>query len=928
MKPHHALVLALLLPLPASAQVVINEIFYNAPDDLDDVQWIELHNPTRASVDLSGWRLAKALKYVFPANFLIGPDGYAVLARSKSAFEKAYSVAPAGEFAAPLKQGRQALELLDRDGKTVDQVAYDDRPPWPQGPDGRSASLERICPTSPGTDPGNWIGSPMSDETGKPGGTPGARNAGFSATLPPVISAVRFPTNAVAPLQPIEVEAKVRGKSAVERVTLRYRVVAPGSAGEETVLPMTSTGTEAVYRATIPGQAAGRIVRFRVSASDVNSAERILPAPTEPRPAFSCLVFTNDVRAKIPLAYLIHTDPDEAQVAISKAQNPPRGSGQGPEGQARFMAQMQFRGALDLPLLWASLTLSNGAPANLSALRTVFARIERARSTLERKMVGGAEIADAANGIPQSLTPLRAELEGALKPLLNSEQIAVYDSWRQAASASAPPTEDRQDPSGMLRQFIPLESEFLHLAVSTNISNSQLTELSRLYRDALQTRDALVPRLAKLMSGNPKENQAEGEKLQADAFAIPASVETKMKTVLTPGQVKQFAAWQSSQQPAFRQRGRGKAPEPARGENAFVLVNSQTGEPRLFDFVAIPERSGGWKVRLGKDQSWDGMTVVDLIFEASDRWLLSETLAYDLHRRAGLAASRTEFVRLDVNGHPAGYFLAIEQINKAYLRHRKIQDDGNLYKATWMGNGLIETHEKHTHRNSGHEDLVQLVGELERTKSDPDSQWSLIRREFDVEEVIGHYAVRMLIADWDGFFNNYFLYHDLKGSKKWTFYPWDEDKTWGEYDGWEQDGMLVELPLNYAAEGDHPPDGPGGKPAESYDFRGWWRAGGPIARPLLANPIFRKHFLARMKELLGTEFTEARLFPLIDAYQDRLREEVIYRAQVTEEDPQKAQRRFEAHLASLKEFIVKRRRWLLEQPDLREAGPLDRRSLK
>ncbi|MCK6500196.1 MAG: CotH kinase family protein, partial [Nitrospira sp.] len=601
---------------------------------------------------------------------------------------------------------------------------------------------------------------------------------------------------------------------------------------------------------------------------------------------------------------------------------------QGPQAQARFMVQMQFQAALDLARLWSSLTLSNTVSTNLNLLRPVFVRIEGERAALERKTVGHAELEDAAKGFAPLVQPLRADLEGALKPLLSPEQTKVYEVWRDAVPPSSPPGEQRPDPAGMLRQFIPLESEFLHLAVSTNINDSQLAEAGRLYRDAIQTRDALIPRLARLMTGNQEENRADGEKFQAEAFAIPANVEAKLKTILTPRQARQFSAWQMSQQPPFMRRGRSTPPEPALGANAFVLVNPQTGEPQLFDFVHIPERSGGWKVRLGKDQPWDGMTVIDLIFEASDRWLLAESLAYDLHRRAGLAASRTEFVRLDVDGQPAGYFLAIEHLNKAYLRHRKIRDDGNLYKATWMGNGLIETHEKHTHRNSGHEDLVQLVDELEKSKKDPESQWSVIRRAFDVEQVIGHYAVRMLISDWDGFFNNYFLYHDVKGTKKWTFYPWDEDKTWGEYDGWEQEGMLVELPLGYAAEGDHPPGEPAGQPSESYGFRSWWRAGGPIARPLLANPIFRKAFLARMKELLGTEFNETRLFPLVDAYRDRLRDEVAYRAQVTNDDPAKAMERFEVHLASLKEFIVKRRRWLLEQPEIRDAGAFDRSQLK
>jgi spore coat protein H len=314
------------------------------------------------------------------------------------------------------------------------------------------------------------------------------------------------------------------------------------------------------------------------------------------------------------------------------------------------------------------------------------------------------------------------------------------------------------------------------------------------------------------------------------------------------------------------------------------------------------------------------MSVIDLIFEANDRWVLAEPLAYDLYHRAGVAACRTDFVRLTVDGQPAGYFLLIEQVNKAFLRHNGLRDDGNLYKADWVGNGLVGQHEKHINRHTGHDDLIKLVDQLEQTKNQTDEQWAIIKREFDLEQVLTHYAVRMLISDWDGFFNNYWLYHDLHGTKKWTFYPWDEDKTWGEYDGWEQGGTLYNLPLSYASEGDHPPGEPGGRPSTSYGFQQWWRAGGFISRPLLANATFRKAFLARLKELLNTEFTEAQLFPLVDGYRDRLQEEVTYRAEALKEDPQRAQKRFEANLDSLKEFIKKRRQWLLEQEEIRSAG--------
>jgi hypothetical protein len=591
------------------------------------------------------------------------------------------------------------------------------------------------------------------------------------------------------------------------------------------------------------------------------------------------------------------------------------------------MAQMQLRSAIDLPGLWTALTLTNGTAADLEKLRPVFRQQERECELLEQKTLSPASPEEMVKKIPAAIKPFKSALGESLKAVLDPDQMKAYETWRDAARPNAGPGGFGGDPAAMLRQFIRLEPGYLHLAVNTNLTAAQLTAIREVYRNGIEQRDALIPDLRKLMSGRREENQEAGQKLQATAEAIPTDVEKKLRQILTPAQIRVFSAWQLADQPPFMRHGRTKSPEPPRGESAFVLIDSQTAQPKLYDFVRIPERSGGWKVHFGKDQTWNGMSVIDLIFEASDRWVLAEPLAYELYRGAGVAACRTDFLRLTVDGQPAGYYLLIEQVNKAFLRHNGLRDDGNLYKANWVGNGLVGQHDKHINRHTGHDDLVQLVDRLEKTKNQPDAQWALIRREFDVEQVLTHYAVRMLISDWDGFFNNYWLYHDLWGTGKWTLYPWDEDKTWGEYDGWEQT-PLYNLPLTYGAEGDHPPGEPGGRPSTNYGFRQWWRAGGYISRPLLANPTFRKLFLARIKELLDSEFTEARLFPLVDRFRDRLQEEIPVRAQVTKENPTQAQKHFESNLASLKDFITKRRKWLLEQEEIRTAGPLDRAQLK
>ena len=127
-----------------------------------------------------------------------------------------------------------------------------------------------------------------------------------------------------------------------------------------------------------------------------------------------------------------------------------------------------------------------------------------------------------------------------------------------------------------------------------------------------------------------------------------------------------------------------------------------------------------------------------------------------------------------------GYQLLIEQPNKAFLKRNERDDTGTLYKVLWYENGLIRQHEKHTRLAEGHQDLIDLHKKL--SGSSGAAQWQFIEQNFNVDEFAGYYAVNMCIQNWDGFFNNYFTYHD-PSTGKWSIIPWDEDKTWGDYDG-------------------------------------------------------------------------------------------------------------------------------------------------
>jgi spore coat protein CotH len=162
----------------------------------------------------------------------------------------------------------------------------------------------------------------------------------------------------------------------------------------------------------------------------------------------------------------------------------------------------------------------------------------------------------------------------------------------------------------------------------------------------------------------------------------------------------------------------------------------------------------------------------------------------------------------------------------------------------------------------------------------------------------------MCIQNWDGFFNNHYVYRDTKEGSKWEVIPWDEDKTWGDYDGASQNYDWYEMPLTSGMKGDRMARGGfgfgGGGP---FGGASWWRPGGWFSAPLLANPQFRKVFLTRLKELCETTFTEKEFGPVIEAMKQRLRAEI----------PQGAVAQFDADMESFKRQLTNRRKFVLKE---------------
>ncbi len=128
-------------------RVVINEIHYQPVPNTKEREFLELFNPNREEVDLSGWSITGQVEYKFPAGTRIGPQGFLVIGGEPASLGKLYGLKEVlGPYEGGLSRKGGNVALLDSKGHEVDSVTYDNKPPFPVEAAGGGPSLERIHP--------------------------------------------------------------------------------------------------------------------------------------------------------------------------------------------------------------------------------------------------------------------------------------------------------------------------------------------------------------------------------------------------------------------------------------------------------------------------------------------------------------------------------------------------------------------------------------------------------------------------------------------------------------------------------------------------------------------------------------------------------------------------------------------------------------
>ncbi len=171
---------------PHNGPAVISEILYLPPTG--GVEFVEIYATTSGIVRLYDpaaptnlWKLTGGISYVFPSGSALTGGQYAIVAGGDPAAFRASNSIPAhvqifGPFEGVLDNAGERIRLRkpgspEPDGTVpyvlVEEIDYDDDPPWPAAGriDGRS--IDRVDPGWFGNDPAHW-------RAGLPGGAAGA----------------------------------------------------------------------------------------------------------------------------------------------------------------------------------------------------------------------------------------------------------------------------------------------------------------------------------------------------------------------------------------------------------------------------------------------------------------------------------------------------------------------------------------------------------------------------------------------------------------------------------------------------------------------------------------------------------------------------------------------------------------------------------
>ncbi|MFZ4543236.1 MAG: lamin tail domain-containing protein [Saprospiraceae bacterium] len=141
----------------SNAQLVISEIFYDAPNPGNDsLEFVEFYNNGTAAVNLNGYYFKNAFRDTLP-NVNLQPKTYYVVASNAAYFKSKFGRdCRQWRTGDALNNSGELIELWTNTNVLADSVRYSSRIPWPTAPNGSGASAVLCNANDDNNNPANW----------------------------------------------------------------------------------------------------------------------------------------------------------------------------------------------------------------------------------------------------------------------------------------------------------------------------------------------------------------------------------------------------------------------------------------------------------------------------------------------------------------------------------------------------------------------------------------------------------------------------------------------------------------------------------------------------------------------------------------------------------------------------------------------------
>src|SRR5262249_1321226 len=159
-------------------------------------------------------------------------------------------------------------------------------------------------------------------------------------------------------------------------------------------------------------------------------------------------------------------------------------------------------------------------------------------------------------------------------------------------------------------------------------------------------------------------------------------------------------------------------------------------------------------------QRFHGQSKIMLENPAQDPSYLSELIANDLFRAAGVPAPRNAFARVQLNGKDLGLYVLSEGVNKDFLGRHFERAKGNLYEGDH--NDVTDKLDKDSGDDHKDQPDLQALANAAR-ESDAGQRWQRLQKLLDVDRFTAFLAAEVLTWHTSGYAlktGKYRVYHD------------------------------------------------------------------------------------------------------------------------------------------------------------------------